>query len=92
MAIVMVSPLLTGDGIADDPQRVFLLERSGSRIDQDSELDARLAGDLALEDRTIRAAYCVNGWYWADDVTLDTVVLVATSPRLVSRRGTRGSR
>jgi len=83
IALLMATRLLTGDGIADDSQVVFHVERSGSRIDQDSELDERLAGDLVLDDRTIRAAYCVNGWYWADDVTLDTVVVVATSPRLV---------
>lgn len=59
------------------------LERSGTAVDQDSKLNNALAGDLVLEARTAQAAYCVNGWYWADDVTLDLNVLVATSPRLV---------
>jgi len=83
IALVMASRVLTGDGVADDRQVVFRVERDGSRVDQDSELNERLAGDLVLEDRTVRAAYCVNGWYWADDVTLNTVVRVATSPQLV---------
>jgi hypothetical protein len=73
----------TGDPVVDDRQVVMRLERNGTAVDRDSELNRRLAGDLLVEERTAQAAYCVNGWYWAEDVTLDKLVLVATSPRLV---------
>ena len=59
------------------------LERSGPPIPEDEALRMALAGDLVLEARTGRAGYCVNGWYWADDVALNTVIVVATSTRLV---------
>jgi hypothetical protein len=80
---VQTDDSITDDSITDERQVVMRLERDGPRVNQDSELNDRLAGDVVLEERTAQAAYCVNGWYWADDVTLNTLVLVATSPRLV---------
>ena len=78
-----VSYVQTDDSIPDEQQVVMHIERDGSFVNEDSELNDLLAGDVVLDERTVRAAYCVNGWYWANDVTLDLTVLVATSPRLV---------
>jgi hypothetical protein len=80
---VTASCVQTDDAITDERQVVMRLERDGPRVNQDSELNDRLAGDVVLEERTAQAAYCVNGWYWLDDVALNLTLLVATSPRLV---------
>jgi len=73
----------TDDSVTDEQQVVMRVERDGPRVNEDSKLSDLLAGDIVLEERTAQAAYCVNGWYWANDVTLNLLVLVATSPRLV---------
>ena len=67
----------------DGPQVVMRIERDGPLVNEDVTLAERLSGGLVVEDRTAQAAYCVNGPDWADDVTLDTIVMVSTSPRLV---------
>lgn len=81
--LATASCVQTGDSITDERQVVMRPERDGPYVDQDSELNDRLAGNVVLEERTAQAAYCVNGWYWLDDVTVDLTLLVATSPRLV---------
>lgn len=80
---VTASCVQMDDSVTDERQVVMRVERDGTAVDRDSELNGLLAGDIVLEERTAQAAYCVNGWYWANDVTLDLTVLVATSPRLV---------
>lgn len=69
--------------IPDSSQVVFRLERRGDTVFEDEGLAAELLGPLALDQATVWSAYCVNGWYWATDVTLDTNVVVATKERLV---------
>ena len=72
-----------GGTLVDGPQVVMRIERDGPLVNDDVTLAERLSGGLVVEDRTARAAYCVNGWDWVDDVTLDTIVMVSTLPRLL---------
>jgi hypothetical protein len=84
LAISSASCVVNRDGDEiDGPQVVMRFERDGGFVDGDTELAAALAGDLRIGDATARAAYCVNGTDWEEDVALDTVIVVATSPRLV---------
>lgn len=64
-------------------QVVVRLEREGPRVGQDQELGLLLSGDLDVAEGAVQAAYCVNGWYWATDVTLNKQIVVGTNWRLV---------
>jgi hypothetical protein len=57
------------------------LHWDGEFVHSDRELNARLAGQLDVDRSAAVAAYCVNGWYWETDVTLDLDVLVSSSER-----------
>ncbi len=59
------------------------LHRDGGRVERDDRLGVLLAGGIDVSDDVAFAAYCVNGWYWATDVTLNTNVVVASNDRYV---------
>jgi hypothetical protein len=67
----------------DGAQVVLQFERDGSFVDDDPALLSAFRGDLSVDESLAQWAYCVNGWYWYTDVTLDTLVLVSTNERLV---------
>jgi hypothetical protein len=69
--------------VPSDDQVVIRLHRDGGWVDSDDDLHAQLAGSIDVSDDVAFAAYCVNGWYWATDVTLDETVLVASNDRYV---------
>jgi len=71
------------DNAIDRPEIVMRFERDGPRVNEDRKLADDWAGDLVIEARTAQAAYCVNGFDWVEDVTLNTIILVSTTPRLV---------
>lgn len=65
-------------------QEVMRIERSAGRVETDGSLDDLLGGRAAIPASAVVAAYCVNGWYWATDVTLNTNVVVASKDRLIN--------
>jgi len=67
----------------DGAQVVLEFERDGPRVNDDPTLVAAFGGDLSVDESLAQWAYCVNGWYWYTDVTLDTLVLVSTNERFV---------
>jgi len=64
-------------------QVAIRLERQGPRVRQDRHLELQLSGNLEVTDLAVQAAYCVNGWYWATDVTLNLQIVVGTNGQLV---------
>jgi hypothetical protein len=67
----------------DGAQVVLQFERNGPGVNDDLSLVAAMSGDVTVDESLAQWAYCVNGWYWYTDVTLDTLVLVSTNERLV---------
>jgi hypothetical protein len=89
VAFVVVTTALVGGLLyrrstqPSDEQVVMRFERSGPRVQQDDDLIAYLAGSEPPSNEIATAAFCVNGWYWATDVTLNTRVVVGGSDRLL---------
>ena len=67
--------------LPDDGQEVLRLERSGPLVVHDERLARELSGTLEIDERAAATAFCVNGPYWAGDVTVDLDVVVSTNPR-----------
>jgi hypothetical protein len=66
-----------------DEQVVMRFERSGPRVQQDGDLVAYLAGSEPPSTEVAITAFCVNGRYWATDVTLNLDVVAGSSDRLL---------
>lgn len=73
----------TRRSIPNGDQVVVRLHRDGGSVDSDDDLHALLAGSIDVSDDVAFAAYCVNGGYWATDVTVNTRVLVGSNDRYV---------
>lgn len=69
--------------VPDSAQVVIRFERRGGRAQQDQELIEFLAGSQPADPESAVAAYCVNGWYWAIDDTLNLSVVVGSRDRLI---------
>lgn len=67
----------------DDSQVLMRISRSGDLVVDDHDLHKMLTGDRVIPPTLALAAYCVNGWYWATDITVDLDVVVSSSERLV---------
>jgi hypothetical protein len=65
-------------------QEVLRLHRNGGLVVDDGSLDRLLGGTVAVSSSAAVAAYCVNGWYWGTDETVDLDVVVASSDRLLN--------
>jgi hypothetical protein len=66
-----------------DDQVVMRFERAGPFAQQDRGLVNYLAGSEPAPTGIATTAFCVNGWYWATDITLDLDVVVGSSDRLL---------
>lgn len=68
----------------DNTQVAAKVRRSGPLVEDDMELESLLAGSAKIDaTRAAQTAFCVNGWYWATDETLDLRVVVSTSERFL---------
>lgn len=81
LGVLAFSWWVARDSLPDDGQEVLRVERSGPLVVRDEQLARELSGTLEIDERAAAAAFCVNGPYWAGDVTVDLDVMVSTNPR-----------
>ena len=65
----------------DAGQELVVLDRAGPLVVRDDAFVRGMSGAVPADARSALEAFCVNGPYWASDVTVDLDVVVVTSER-----------